>query len=101
MKDISFALAMNKIVGQAEAERKQEIRAHQRAQTLGRVRGVLGFLCLAALLAVAFNYRDKLTSLIVTKPAAPASATGATATALKGAEDNAAVRDAVIADLGK
>jgi hypothetical protein len=67
MKDNSFENAMNKIVGQHEAEIKQQARTEKRARIIGRVQSA--FLCLLAvgILAALYNYRDQVKDLIIPK----------------------------------
>ena len=67
MKDNSFETAMNKIVGQHEAEIKQQARAEKRARIIGRVQSA--FLCLLAvgILAALYNYRDQIKDVIIPK----------------------------------
>jgi hypothetical protein len=128
MKDNSFENAMNKIVGQHEAEIKQQARAEKRAIIFGRVRGVFIFLIFASLLVAAYNYRAQLTALIVPKhsakhtalfevitnangeivtntlseeAAAPATTEGKTAAAVNAAQQNATTRDAIIDSIAK
>jgi uncharacterized protein YfaA (DUF2138 family) len=60
MKDNSFEKAMNKIVGQHEAEQQAEIRAQKRSKIFSQVRGAVVFLALAGVLAVTYIYRDQL-----------------------------------------
>lgn len=102
MKDNSFENAMNKIVGQHEAEKQEEIRAEKRAVIFGRVRSIFVFLAIATVLVVAYNYREKLTDLIKGKPVATAdTAEGQTSATLKTAQQNAATRDSVIDSIAK
>ena len=99
----NFTNAMNRIVGQAEAERQEELRLQKRAafraKIFGHVRGVFLFLFVAALLVSAYNYRDKLTNLFASKPAALTSAQGSAS--INAAKQNADTRDKVIADVTK
>src|SRR5882757_2219986 len=99
----NFTNAMNKIVGQAEAERHEELRLQKRAafraKIFGQVRGVFFCLFFAALLVGAYNYRDKLTALFASKPKPVISAQGSAS--LNAAGQNAATRDKVIADITK
>ena len=99
MKDNSFALAMGKIIDQAEAEQQQEARGQRRRQTFGRARGIFVFLFGATILVFAFCYRGELQNLLFAKTSAPSG--GATASALKAARDNAAIRDGVVSDTAK
>lgn len=103
MKDSSFTNAMNQIVGQAEAERNEELRLQKRAalraKIFGHIRGVLILLFTAALLVGGYNYRDKLTNLFASKPKPVLNAQGSAS--LNAAEQNAATRDSVIAEVTK
>jgi hypothetical protein len=103
MKNNSFAMAMDKIVGQHEAEQKRELQAQQRAVMMSRIRS--GFVCLffAASLSVAYCYRDDLSKTIMPylSPKPSASRTGQAATALSAAQQNAATRDSVIDQVSK
>lgn len=103
MKNNSFEMAMNKIVGQAEAERQQEITTQKRRETFGRIRQAAVGLFFVAALAVAFCCRAELqatfTAFITPKPAAPPA--GQASAALSGAQQNAATRDSVIAEISK
>lgn len=99
MKDNSFAMAMEKIVGQAEAELKQEIRSQKRAEIFGRVRGVFIFLAVAAIMVAAFNYRVEIQNKIFSRPASSGRAPAGGGTAA--AQQNAATRDQVIGDITK
>ena len=117
MKDNSFEKAMNKIVGQHEAEQQAEIRAHKRSEIFGKVRGVVLFLALGSVLVMTYNFRNELTAMILPKPApvfstagadgtnatasAPNTPQGQTASALKTAQQNAATRDAIIDSIAK
>jgi len=116
MKDNSFEKAMNKIVGQHEAEQQAEIRAQKRSKIFSQIRGAVVFLALAGVLAVTYIYRDQLSSMILPKPAplpvvagadadatnaAPANPQGQTASVLKTAQQNAATRDAIIDSIAK
>ena len=119
---------MNKIVGQHEAEIKQQAHAEKRAMIFGRVRGVFIFLIIASLLVAAYNYRAQLTGLIVHKHStmptarfevvtnangevvtnvlneeavASSSSEGKTAAAVNAAQQNAATRDAIIDSIAK
>lgn len=99
MKDNSFALAMEKIVGQAEAEREQEIRAQKRARQMARVRSVFVFMLLLTVAVLAFCYRDKIQSMVFAKPAKDTG--GQTSASLAAANNNAATRDSVINEISK
>ena len=94
---------MSKIVGQHEAETQKEIKARQRAafwdKVFGHVRMTFIFLVVATLAVVVFNYREQLVKFVSSKPAA--EPTGQAAGILKGAQDNAAKRDAVINEISK
>lgn len=95
---------MNQIVGQHEAEQQAEARAQKRAQLLTRAKSVLLYLSIAAVLGVAFNYRNQLGNMIAARftTAKPdAGPTGQAAAALNGAKQNAAVRDALIDQISK
>ncbi len=103
---------MSQIVAQAEAEREQEVKAIRRAELLGRVRSVFVWLFLATILIFAYNFHDKLTDVMdVVMPAKKSNIlaastmggsatskepTGQAAVALRGAAQNAAVRDNLI-----
>ena len=78
MKDNSFENAMNKIVGQHEAEIKQQARAEKRARIISRVQSA--FLCLLAIgiLAALYNYRDQIKDVIIPKHSAVAATTTVT-----------------------
>jgi len=99
MKDNSFALAMEKIVGQAEAEKKQEIHAQKRAVKVARARSIFVYLFILTLAVFAFCYREKIQSLVFAKPAKQSD--GRTSVALDAAAKNAATRDRVIDDIAK
>jgi hypothetical protein len=99
----NFTNAMNRIVGQAEAERQEELRMQKRAafraKIFGHVRGVFVLLFVAALLVGAYNYRDRLTALFAAKPKPEITAQGSAS--LNAAQKNAATRDNVIAEVTK
>jgi hypothetical protein len=105
MKDNSFAMAMEKIVGQAEAEQRQEVRAQRRSQIFSRVRGVFSLLLVATVAVFVFCYRMELQNLIFSRPAAKQAAgetaAGGTAAGIKAAQDNAATRDRVVNEITK
>jgi hypothetical protein len=109
MKDNSFAMAMEKIVGQAEAEQRQEVRAQRRSQIFSRVRGVFTLLLIATITVFVFCYRVELQNLIFSRPAAKqtagetatGTAAGGTAAGIKAAQDNAATRDKVVNEITK
>ena len=94
---------MSKIVGQHDAETQKEIKARQRAafwdKVFGQVRVVFVFLVVATLAVVVYSYREQLVKLVSSKPAT--EPTSQTAGILKGAQDNAAKRDAVINEISK
>lgn len=102
MKDNSFAMAMSKIVGEAEAGQQREIRDQRRRQLLGRVCGVFVFLFVATVLLTAFCYRAPLQDFIFSKPGGkPSPAAGQTSAALKTAQDNASTRDQIVDQTAK
>lgn len=115
MKDNSFENAMNKIVGQHQAEQQAEVRAQKRSKVFGQVRGFVVFLALASVLVVAYNFRAQLSAMILPKPAllpaastdadgtnaAPATPQGQTTSVIKTAQQNASTRDAIIDSIAK
>ncbi len=115
MKDNSFDRAMNKIVGQHEAEQKAELRARRRADMFSRVRAVIIFLFFAAILVVTYNFRDQLVGMIGPKPMSDAvtgtesgtngsgnnTPQGQTVSVVNTAKQNAATRDAIIDQVSK
>jgi hypothetical protein len=117
MKDISFELAMNKIAGQAEAERQNEIRVEQRRHTMNRVRGIFISLLVVTLGVIGLCYHAELQEAVYSKlhmhtghaGVATAQAGGSTTTTTEGklassldkAQSNAAVRDNLIDSLAK
>ena len=90
---------MSQIANQHAAETQKEIEARHRAamweKIFGKVRVVFLLLFVATIAVVAFNYREPLTNLVTSKKPAT-EITGQVANTLKGAQDNAAKRDAVI-----
>jgi hypothetical protein len=101
MKDNSFAMAMEKIVGQAEAEQQHEIHVQKRAEVIGRVRSVFVFLLVATVFVFAFCYREQIQNAIFPKPSAQQQSGGQTSAALNAAKQNAAARDSVIDSITK
>ena len=116
MKDNSFENAMNKIVGQHEAVQRAEVRAQKRSEIFDRVRAVFIFLFIAAVLVVAYNFRDQLKDLIMPKHAVVTAEVttnadgtfttnstpeGKTVSIVNAAQQNAATRDAVIDQIAK
>ena len=99
MKDNTFAMAMGKIVAEAEAEQAAEVRAQRRHRILDRIRSVVKFMVVVAALFFAFHYRAKLQSLLLSK-IAPQTSNGPSAS-IKAAQDNAAARDKVVDDITK
>jgi hypothetical protein len=98
MRNKEFTNAMNKIVGQAEAQQQEEIRRAARAERFRRifkgVRAIFVVLLLAALGVFGFNHRDQLKNYFSPKPAADTTAKADTA--LNGARQAAAERDQII-----
>ena len=99
MKDNSFAMAMEKIVGQAEAEKQQEIRDQRRAEVFGRARSIFVFLLVATIGVFVFCYREQIQDKIFSKPSL--LGTGKVAAQLNAARKNAAQRDVVIDSISK
>ena len=99
MKDNSFALAMEKIVGQAEAEKEREIHAQKRAVKVARARSIFVFMLLLTVAVFAFCYREKIQSMVFAKPAKDTG--GQTSASLAAANKNAATRDSVINEIAK
>jgi len=116
MKDNSFDNAMSKIVGQHEAVQRAEARAQKRSEIFGRVRSVVLFLVLSAILVVTYNFREQLKAAILPKHAMVAAEVitnadgtlttnstpeGKTANIVNTAQQNAATRDAIIDQIAK
>lgn len=105
MKDSSFALAMNKIVGQAEAEteaqRKHEARARQRAKIFRIARLLFAVAFMGALCTFAVTHRQKLENFFTPKPAATTTPTGTATAAIKKAQQNAVARDSILNSIEK
>lgn len=103
MKNNDFALAMNKIVGEHEAEQLEEtrqiIRTERRSRIFGRVRFVFILLLLASLGVFAFNYRDQISKFCASKTTPGPE--GKASVALDGARQAAATRDAVVNEVTK
>ena len=94
---------MSQIVGQHEADQQKEFQAKQRAafraKIFGKVRIVVLLLFIVTIGVVVFNYQDQLVKLFSSKPATDPA--GQVANTLKGAQQNAAARDAVVNEVGK
>ena len=94
---------MSQIVGQHEAAQQKEFQTQQRAafraKIFGKVRIVVLLLFIAAIGVVVFNYHDQLIKLFTSKSTTEPA--GQVANTLKGAQQNAAARDAVINEVGK
>lgn len=112
MKDNSFSLAMNKIVGEHTAEMEREIRTQKRRVVMARVRKGLIFASITGMLVAAFCYHNKLETTVNTVKAklfhsdnttaqTQGNIEGKASAALAGARQNAATRDQLIDDLSK
>jgi hypothetical protein len=97
MKDNTFAMAMGKIVAEAETEREDEAREQHRRQIWSRVRSFVTLLVFATVLFFAFCYRAEL-QFLFTKPVTQSSK--AASPELKAAQD-AAARDKVVDEVTK
>lgn len=108
MKDNSFSMAMDKIVGEHQAECKREMELQARREMFRQIRRAFVFLLVSAALLFALVNHKALTELVMARlnnhsavnPAAD-SATGKTAAALQGAQENAAARDKLIDQISK
>lgn len=108
MKDNSFTMAMNKIVGEHQAEVQREIRHQKRRVIMERARKGLAFVAILGLLAAAFCYRHQIETSIKTKffhsdvtTESGANPVAKASVALDTARKNAATRDKLINELSK
>ena len=103
MSDKTFAVAMNKIVSEAKAIKREEIEhgipMERRACVFGRVRGVFIVLFLVTAAFFAYIYRDDMVSFYA--PNMDDQMEGKASSALQNARQNATYRDKVVDDVSK
>ena len=103
MKNNSFDLAMDKIVGQAHAEQARELKVQQRQKEMAKIRNIGLSLAGAAVLAVVLYNGAALQSLMEDKLASkkPVAVNGATSDQLDKIQQTAEKRDAIVSEITK
>ncbi len=124
MKDKSFESAMQQIAKQAEAEQQLDLVVARRARIMGRVKGAVVFLFLGAAIVTGLCYHAEVQDIIYSKVLPQSSAEGELAEAsgtngstsyggtlvkskhkakasIATAQQNAAIRDAIIDQVAK
>jgi hypothetical protein len=103
MSNKTFAMALTKIVSEAEAIKREEIEhgipMERRARVFGRVRGVFVLLFLVTSAYFAYTYREDMVSFYA--PNMDDQMEGKASNALQNAGQNAVYRDKVVDDVSK
>ena len=104
MSDKAFENVMNRIAGEAEAERVQEIKLQQRRARNAKIRKVCGLLLFVALVACGYHYRADIQQLqvkITDKLNERPKIDGGTGEAMKSIQGNSEKRDKMLDEITK
>ena len=103
MKNNSFDLAMDKIVGQAQAQQAAELKSQQRQKEMAKIGNIGLSFAGAAVIAVALYNGAALQSLVEEKLASKKTiaVNGATSQQLDKIQQAAEKRDAIVSEITK
>lgn len=101
MKDNSFDSAMDKIVGQALAEKQQELLAQQRRLEFAKIRTIAWSVAGAVVLIFVASHQAELQNLLTNKLNKKPTISATTSSQLDQIEQGAEKRDAIIGEITK